>query len=75
MANTEEGNLIDGALEKETEKHDHNIFVLHFPFELTLTKTCGYSCDQKKLFEWYLNVTTNATLPVANFQSYTMIAT
>lgn len=28
VANTEEGNLMDGALEKEIEKHDHNVFVL-----------------------------------------------
>uniref|UniRef100_A0A8U8AV76 Uncharacterized protein n=1 Tax=Geospiza parvula TaxID=87175 RepID=A0A8U8AV76_GEOPR len=38
VAKTEEGNLIDGALEKETEKQDHNVFVLSFLFELTLTK-------------------------------------
>uniref|UniRef100_A0A8C3DF58 Uncharacterized protein n=1 Tax=Corvus moneduloides TaxID=1196302 RepID=A0A8C3DF58_CORMO len=45
VANTEEGNLIDGALEKETEKHDHNISVLSFPFELKLTKTYGTSSE------------------------------
>uniref|UniRef100_A0A8C3TXY8 Uncharacterized protein n=1 Tax=Catharus ustulatus TaxID=91951 RepID=A0A8C3TXY8_CATUS len=41
VANTEEGNLMDGALEKETEKHDHNILVLSFLFELTLTNSEG----------------------------------
>uniref|UniRef100_A0A8C5TE46 Uncharacterized protein n=1 Tax=Malurus cyaneus samueli TaxID=2593467 RepID=A0A8C5TE46_9PASS len=37
VANTEEGNLIDGALEKETEKHDQNIFVVGFSFDKNTT--------------------------------------
>uniref|UniRef100_A0A8C0UWM8 Uncharacterized protein n=1 Tax=Cyanistes caeruleus TaxID=156563 RepID=A0A8C0UWM8_CYACU len=44
VANTEEGNLMDGALEKETEKHDHNVFVLSFLFELML-KSYGTSSE------------------------------
>uniref|UniRef100_A0A8D0F1U6 Uncharacterized protein n=1 Tax=Strix occidentalis caurina TaxID=311401 RepID=A0A8D0F1U6_STROC len=40
VANTEEGNLIDGALGKETKTHHHNIPVLRFSSELTSTKTC-----------------------------------
>lgn len=29
VANTEEGNLIDGALEKETKNQHHNVSVSH----------------------------------------------
>uniref|UniRef100_A0A803W4A9 Uncharacterized protein n=1 Tax=Ficedula albicollis TaxID=59894 RepID=A0A803W4A9_FICAL len=45
VANTEEGNLMDGALEKETEKQDHNILVLSFLFQLTLRKSYGTSSE------------------------------
>uniref|UniRef100_A0A8D2QMN2 Uncharacterized protein n=1 Tax=Zosterops lateralis melanops TaxID=1220523 RepID=A0A8D2QMN2_ZOSLA len=64
VANTEEGNLMVGALEKETEKHHHNVFVLSFMFELTLMKSCRHSYDQKKLSERCLNVTTSAMLSI-----------
>uniref|UniRef100_A0A8C0AUN4 Uncharacterized protein n=1 Tax=Buteo japonicus TaxID=224669 RepID=A0A8C0AUN4_9AVES len=41
VANTEEGNLIDGALEKETKKKKITVyFVLSFSFQPTLTKMC-----------------------------------
>lgn len=40
VANTEEGNLIDGALEKETKKKITVYFVLSFSFQPTLTKMC-----------------------------------
>lgn len=40
VANTEEGNLMDGALEKETKTQYHNVLVLSCSFELTVTKMC-----------------------------------
>uniref|UniRef100_A0A8C6J0S2 Uncharacterized protein n=1 Tax=Melopsittacus undulatus TaxID=13146 RepID=A0A8C6J0S2_MELUD len=74
VANTEEGNLIDGALDKETK---NNITIYLFsvsPFEFTFMKMCRQSHDHKKLCECLLSVKTSLTLLVASFQSYALKA-